>query len=116
MGPGSNNKKLYMINPETGERFTADCIQDLEDSVAAADGVQKLTQHFSGPTISMEIRLPKHLRCPTRKRFIKLLMSHGVPRDIAIWHAAIVRHYGLTYQEAWYSAVFDLLCGRSLLE
>ena len=104
-----------MINPETGERVTVGYIQDLDELADERGGVGKLIRDLQQP-ISVTFRPMKHLRCRTRKRFIKLLMSHGVPRDIANWHAEIVQTHGLTYQMAWHSALLDLLFGRSLLE
>lgn len=39
---------------------------------------------FNGGSASFKIKRPKSLRCKTRKRFIKLLMSKGVPRNMAV--------------------------------
>ena len=115
MGPNNNTRDLYMINPETGERVTVGYIRDLDDLAEERGGAENLRLAVQSP-ITVTFRAPKHLRCRTRKRFIKLLMSHGVPRDIANWDAKIVQTYGLTYQMAWHSALLDLLFGRSLLE
>lgn len=44
------------------------------------------------------IKFPKVLRCRNRKRFVKLLMSIGIPRNVANTLRAVP---GETYQEMW---------------
>lgn len=39
---------------------------------------------FNGGSASFKIKRPKSLRCKSRKRFIKLLMSKGMPRNMAV--------------------------------
>lgn len=51
-------------------------------------------------------KLGKHLRCKSRKRFIKLLMSHGYPRKEANAIAFYMRD--LSYQQAWCEC-FDII-------
>lgn len=44
---------------------------------------------FSVNTLSVKVKLPKNMRCGSRKRFVKLLMSRGAKRDVA---AAVAEH------------------------
>ncbi len=46
--------------------------------------------------------VPKHHRCRSRKRFVKLLMGRGYPRNVANLLADLVRYTeGLSFQKAW---------------
>ena len=46
-------------------------------------------------------KIPKHLRCKSRKRYIKLLMSKGESREMAVFLADFVRDCGYSYADAW---------------
>ena len=44
----------------------------------------------------------KQHRCHSHKRFVKLLMGYGYPRNVANLMACLVRYTpGLSFQEAW---------------
>ncbi len=57
---------------------------------------------------SMNIRLPKAWRCTNKKRFIKLLMSHGCDRNIAAQIATVVQMMQgkKSYQSLWFEVMF----------
>lgn len=50
--------------------------------------------------------LPKILRCRSRKRLVKLLMSIGADRNSACEMAERMRHYRVKYQDAWLTCLF----------
>ena len=52
--------------------------------------------------LTMTVKTPKHWRCRSRKRFIKLVMSKGISRNGAVWLANWVRNAGYTYAQAWW--------------
>lgn len=54
---------------------------------------------LDGCQISGTFKLPKHFRCHSRKRLVKLLMSHGVPRNKAVIMANLGKSMG--YSFAW---------------
>ena len=49
---------------------------------------------------AVHFKTPKRLRCRSRKRFIKLMMSEGVSRNTAAWLADFVRGW-MPYGRAW---------------
>ena len=51
-------------------------------------------------SLELTIRTPKHCRCGSRKRFIKLMMSEGISRNYAQWLAGFARTM-MPYGEAW---------------
>lgn len=50
---------------------------------------------FSAP---VDIKIPKDLRCTSRKRFVKLLMSCGMERNDTVKLAAMAAEFGIPYQ------------------
>ena len=50
---------------------------------------------------SADIKLPKHYRCKSRKRYIKLLMGEGIGRDWAKEAACIDLVWYGSYERAW---------------
>lgn len=57
---------------------------------------------LNGGCFTARIKMPKVLRCKSRKRFKKLLMSIGVPRNVA---QNIRVQAGESYAAAWWTAV-----------
>lgn len=57
---------------------------------------------------SMKIKGPKHCRCMSRKRFIKLMMSEGIERNYAERLADFVRGW-MPYGEAWWEYLWHKL-------
>lgn len=55
---------------------------------------------------TMYIKMPKHWRCKSRRRFIKLLMSKGISRNQAERVAGAARAAGVPYGELWRSRFF----------
>lgn len=51
-------------------------------------------------TIRMALKLPKNLRCKSRKRFVKLLMSRGYSRNESERESRLWKPYGLPYKYA----------------
>lgn len=58
--------------------------------------------------VSMNIALPKAWRCANKKRFIRLLMSHGCDRNIAAEMAKVVpiMRGRKSYQGLWFEVMF----------
>lgn len=54
---------------------------------------------LDGGRISGTLKLPKNLRCHSRKRLVKLFMSKGVPRNKAVIMANLGKSMG--YSFAW---------------
>ena len=54
---------------------------------------------LDGVRISGTFKLPKQLRCHSRKRLVKLLMSKGVPKNKAVIIANLGKSMG--YSFAW---------------
>lgn len=82
-------------------------LADLPDISVPDSAAAPMDEHFSITTASelaVNIEIPKELRCKTRKRFIKLLMSKGYSRNISNKMAAIILDTrGLvSYQKAWW--------------
>ena len=67
-----------------------------------------LTPYFDHPTRNpvsldggrMAFKIPKHFRCKSRKRFVKLLMGCGIPRNKAQIIADTPWPY-LTWEQKW---------------
>lgn len=47
-------------------------------------------------------KLQKRFRCKSRKRFAKLIMAQGYPREYAVWLAKTVQKIGISYSDAWF--------------
>lgn len=58
---------------------------------------------FNGGEMTISFKLPQVLRCKSRKRFVKLLMSIGVPRNVA---STLRATPGETYQQMWRRVFF----------
>lgn len=68
---------------------------------------------FGPVAMSMRVSLPKEWRCRSRKRFVKLLMSCGHPRNQAAHLADIVARSNIlsyatprSYQDALFQAIY----------
>lgn len=48
----------------------------------------------------------------TRKRFIKLLMSYGIPRNKAVEYANYYNRRNISYERAYKSLIFVRLASR----
>jgi hypothetical protein len=75
----------------------SDCVTfnpDVESALSPLSG-------FNGGSMQFEIKRPKFLRCKSRKRFIKLLMSRGTPRNMAV-KAAKLKPPGESYDAMWF--------------
>lgn len=60
------------------------------------------------PMVSVSVEIPNSLRCTSRKRFVKLLMSCGVERNAAVRVASIATQYGVSYQHHFLEVIFLL--------
>lgn len=89
---------LYMKVPDTGEDVCLGPCRPIAGTIEADP---------ADPIVVGQINLPKEatftikipIRRISRKRFLKLLMSYGVPRNVASSIAEIVRKNGHSY--AW---------------
>ncbi len=83
-------------------------IQDLPEVTVstgkeAAQAIRHVLARFYGP---LTARSAKNWRCRSRKRFIKLLMSKGISRNLAGSVAKVARIAGVSYEELWQSCFF----------
>lgn len=62
---------------------------------------------LNGGCFTARIKMPKVLRCKSRKRFAKLLMSIGVPRNAA--HNVTAKP-GQSYSSLWWYVAMTQLC------
>ena len=86
---------------------------------AEVDGVLEITalDELAGPVIAAafgpaaieaKVSIPKEWRCRSRKRFVKLIMSYGFPRNFANDIARNVRLPGRAYQTALFDTLYFL--------
>lgn len=66
------------------------------------------------PIMSVSVEIPSSLRCTSRKRFVKLLMSCGVKRNAAVKVALLAARHGVSYQIHFFAVIF--LLGKEKLE
>lgn len=87
---------LYMKDPETGEDVCLGQCGPITDTIEADPADPNVVHRINEPKeATLTIKIP--IRKITRKRFLKLLMSYGVPRNVANSMAEIVRKNGHTY-------------------
>lgn len=105
MGEGTRPATLYFAREDGSgtpipcgfEEWTLpnDCVGNVERyPVQSLDG------------LTMEVK-SKHLRCHSRKRFVKLLMGRGWSRNAANARARRRRKEGMTYSHAWWLECFS---------
>ena len=75
-------------------------IGTLPEITVAADAPEPEGMISKMEPITMTLKTPKHWRCRSRKRFIKLMMSEGISRNGAVWLADFIRKL-MPYGEAW---------------
>lgn len=69
-----NKQKVFSIgNKDLSEYYFAD----------GPDGGNKICG-FNGGSVTCRITIPKSMRCKSIKRFVKLLMAKGIPRNMAV--------------------------------
>lgn len=73
-------------------------LQEITVQVDAPES--EIVLDFQLPPLTFYIKMPKRMRCRSRKRFIKLMMSEGISRNGAVWLADFVRER-IPYEEAW---------------
>lgn len=66
---------------EAGHVFT---INGIDFSGVVGELRQNSIGGFNGGRATFSIKRPKSMRCKSRKRFVKLLMSKGIPRNMAV--------------------------------
>jgi len=60
----------------------------------------------SSMSFTVHIKISKYWRCGSRKRFIKLLMSKRISRNMVESVARVARIAGVSYEELWQSYFF----------
>ena len=83
------------------------------DGVLEIDALDELagpitTAIFGKTAIELNVGIPKGWRFRSRKRFIKLVMSYGIPRNLANNLSSITRLPGKSYQTALFDALYYL--------
>lgn len=108
---GSDDKKyvLYLRDPQLGDvPIAPGVVHEItvsEDALTpeAMSLLQPIELEFS----VQQVNMPKRWRCGSRKRFVKLLMSHGCSRNGANQIASIVPALaGLETYQGWF---FDVM-------
>lgn len=102
MGPHSENSgTLYLdgVPIMTGE---------ITEITVPADAQEQDRPHLldTGMVLTFTMRTPRCWRCRNRKRFVKLLMSKGISRNLAESVARAARIAGVPYGELWRSYFF----------
>ncbi len=99
------NEKISEISDLDGRNIAIRALNEL----GAAITVKWLTKDEPGET-SIPLKDPKYLRCGSKKRYTKLLMSKGIDRNEASAAATLIgrvsNKLGLTYQKAWLDRIF----------
>lgn len=101
------NATLCMVNPDGS--YTK--IMDIPDSSIADEREEVYHSSFSKDDVSLRIptevsftgriSFGKMLRCKSRKRLVKLLMSKGMYKNAAMALAVAVQKSKMTYEEYW---------------
>ena len=97
MGPESRNDYIVYLNDVP---IAQGQIQLPEITLPADAPELEIPSMFQPMEISMRVEIPKHWRCRSRKRFIKLVMSEGMSRNYAEKLADFTRTL-MPYGEAW---------------
>lgn len=63
---------------------------------------------FDGCRMSGTFKLPKNLRCHSRKRLVKLFMSKGVPRNKAVIMANLGKSMGYSFAWIYYRILTNI--------
>lgn len=122
MGPRGSGKKgikFYMMvdgqEVEVKPDFAEITFTDTEDQQRNNNPI------LDNCEFSMQVKLPKSMRCKSRKRFVKLLMASGISRNVA---QALARSYVIwsnriyipEYLKASYQEYFVDLWMRGLVK
>lgn len=97
MGPESKDDYTLYLD---GVPIALVEIQLPEITLPADVPEREITPLLEPMEFTMQIKTPKHLRCRSRKRFIKLMMSDGITRNCAEQLADSTRKL-MPYVEAW---------------
>lgn len=101
-----NNYTPYWRNPLTGDVMTIPGV--IHEIVVSADTPTPEGMSLLRPMeLTVQIKTPKHWRCRSRKRFVKLLMStKKLSRNEAERVAQAARIMRVPYGEAWWTYSF----------
>lgn len=99
------NVETALFYAKDGRFEKIETITELPTITTFADGKRDAPLDLSDMSFTATLKIPKHFRCKSRKRFIKLLMSKGMRRDCAVWNANMIREIGLSYSDAWFRLV-----------
>lgn len=76
----SKNVKLFVNGVPVPTVSELSELQELQDSEMISEVESPFDLEVN---LTLKIQIPKHWRCKTRKRFVKLLMSRGMSRNVA---------------------------------
>lgn len=97
------NVSGYIIDNEGRGFVWPGSLEELTLEPNETDISYSLTPLFEDFTFTATVKWPKYFRCKNRKRFRKLLMSLGMPRNYVnwlIWYERLDDSYP-SYQEMW---------------
>ena len=109
MGPEGISREVgtFYINGTPIAGLTeADGILEITTSNESAEPV--IAAVFGPIAIEMNVKIPKTWRCRNRKRFIKLVMSYGLPRNLADNLARTITRQSRDYQTALFDTLYLL--------
>ena len=109
MGPENASREIgtFYIGGKPIADFTE--VDDILEITALDELAGPITAAILGPTaIEANVKIPKEWRCHSRKRFVKLVMSYGVPRNLANDLAQNARRPGKAYQTALFDTLYYL--------
>ena len=100
--------RLYFVGPVGGCFTVGEITCDILGDPDIKDIKEKINIAFDAwPELEARFKLPKSLRCSSRKRLIKLLMSTGTyGRNTATKIAESFAAWGVSYEAAWHACLF----------
>lgn len=96
------NVEMTLFYAKDGQWEKIEEVSELTEIHTYVEGKKDFVPDLSEMSMTVNLKIPKALRCKSRKRFIKLLMSKGMRRDCAVWNADMIQKSGLTYGDAWF--------------
>lgn len=97
-----NNAEMTLYYSHGGMFEKIETITEIPTLKTFVDGKRDAPLDLSDMSFTVTLKIPKHFRCKSRKRFIKLLMSKGMRRDYDVLNANMMRESGLSYSDAWF--------------
>lgn len=108
MGEGNKSEGRFYVTGPNGEITTMGEMEGLPELIGKMPE-EPTRIRFGDLEWEIKVPIPKVLRCKSRKRLIKLLMSTGMPRNTATTLAEAMYTYGVKYQDGWLTFIYRRL-------